>query len=438
MSVTPRRVPRRTFTVGALALTTALIATGCSGSGADDGVAEDGSVTLTYNTWIPSVEQWRPIIEAFEAENPDITIDFQGADGASDYLGQLDNLILAGEVPDIYGIQVGSSFDDYADFALDTEEYASDWISDVRPDLLESTTTTDGTVAAVPVLTAGSEFFLYNETLMDELGLDVPTDREGLLAMSEAATAAGYTPFAMGAADAWHASDFFVWLTNQYGSGEDVYEAAAGDLDWDSENLVTAAETWQALFDDGVFQTGATSTTTYPSARDDYFMARRSLAMPTGSWHVSATLSGNSETPGSAVEGDVLGMAPFPTLGDVDAVSTTGVDYALALSSELDGPKLEAAATFAEFLAVGAGQQTWVDSLQGFPAASGVEAEIGADENETAVRSVEIVTEALRSSDVPRKLTSENEGLESDLGIVLQNIANGADPASELATLNEN
>ncbi len=36
----------------------------------------------------------------------------------------------------------------------------------------------------------------------------------------------------------------------------------------------------------------------------------------------------------------------------------------------------------------------------------------------------------------PRKLTSDNDGLESDLGIVLQNIANGADPASELAMLN--
>jgi raffinose/stachyose/melibiose transport system substrate-binding protein len=431
-----RRGPRRALTLGALALSTALVATGCAGAGSDDGVAEDGTVTLTYRTWIPSVDQWQPIIEAFEAENPDITIDFQGADGASDYLGELDNLILAGEVPDMYGIQVGSSFDDYADFALDTEEYASGWIDGIKPELLESTTTTDGVVAAVPILTAGSEFYLYNQTLMEELGLSLPTDFASLLDVSQKAAAAGYTPFAMGAADAWHASDFFVWLSTQYGDGEAIYDAAAGDADWDSADLIAAAEAWQGLFTDGVFQNAATSTTTYPSARDDYFMARKSLAMPTGSWHVSATLSGNPETPGSAVENDVLGMAPFPTIGDNPASSTTGVDYALALSSELDGAKLEAASKFAEFLAVGAGQQTWVNSMQGFPAASDITAEIGADENPTALESVQVVTESLQNAEHPRKLTSENEGLESDLGIVLQNIANGADPASELATLN--
>lgn len=431
-----RRGTRRATALGALALSTALIATGCAGPSGDDGVAEDGSVTLTYRTWIPSAEQWQPIVEAFEAENPDITIDFQGADAAADYLGELDNLILAGEVPDMYGIQVGSAFDDYADYALPTDEYAADWIDGVKPELLESTTTTDGTVAAVPILTAGSEFFLYNQTLMEELGLSIPTDLASLTEMSEKAKAAGYTPFAMGAADAWHASDFFVWLSNQYGGGGDIYDAAAGDIDWDSENLIAAAEAWQGLFTDGVFQNAATSTTTYPAARDDYFMARKSIAMPTGSWHVSATLAGNPETPGSAVEEDVLGMAAFPTIGEDDAVSTTGVDYALALSSELEGPKLEAAAKFAEFLAVGAGQQTWVNSMQGFPAATDITAEIAGDETPTAIKSVEVVTEALQSSDFPRKLTSENEGLENDLGIVLQNIANGADPASELSTLN--
>jgi raffinose/stachyose/melibiose transport system substrate-binding protein len=65
-----------------------------------------------------------------------------------------------------------------------------------------------------------------------------------------------------------------------------------------------------------------------------------------------------------------------------------------------------------------------------------VTVELGSDETATAIESVDAVTEALQSAEWPRKLTSENEGLETDLGIVLQNIANGADPESELATLN--
>ncbi len=433
MRTTPAR--RRVLAAGAATAALTLLVAGC-GSGGDDGVADDGSVTLVYRSWIPTVDQAADIIAAFEAENPDITIQYEGAEGAGNYLGELDNLILAGEVPDLYGIQVGSAFDDYAEYALDTADYAADWIDGIKPELLDSVTTSDGVVAALPILTAGSEFYLYNETLFDELGLELPTDYASLLAVSEAARAAGYTPFAMGAADAWHADDFFVWLSTQYGDGEAIYQAASGEGSWDAEPLVAAAERWADLFSDGVFQEGATSTTIYPSARDDYLLARKALAMPTGSWHVSATLSGNSETPGSAVADDVLGMAPMPTLGDNEAKAVSGVDYALALSAELEGAKLEAAQKFAEFLAVGQGQQIWVDTMQGFPAAEGVSAELGADENPTALESVQVVTDALAEAEHPRKLTSDNDGLENDLGVVLQNIANGADPATELATLN--
>ncbi len=433
MRPTARHLLRRTAAVGTAA-SLVVLAAGC-GSGGDDATAEDGTITLVYRSWIPTVDQAASIIDAFEAENPGITIDYQGAEGAGDYLGELDNLILAGEVPDMYGIQTGSAFDDYAEYALDTADYASDWIDGIKPELLDTTTTSDGVVAALPILTAGSEFYLYNQTLFTELGLELPTSYDELLSVSEAARAARYTPFAMGAADAWHAVDFFVWLSTQYGDGDEIYAAAAGDGDWAAEPLVAAAERWAQLFTDGVFQEGATSTTTYPSARDDYLLARRALAMPTGSWHVSATLAGNSETPGSAVADDVLGMAPFPTIGDQPATATSGVDYALALSSELTGDKLEAATKFAKFLAVGEGQQIWVDTMQGFPAATGVSAKLGADESETALSSVAAVTDALQASERPRKLTSDNDGLENDLGVVLQNIANGADPASELATL---
>lgn len=427
----------RTRTVAALAITAtgALVLAGCGASGGDSG-SGDG-VTLTFSSWLPTQDQWTDLIAAFEDENPDINIEFSRDEDYAAYLTNLDNAILAGEVPDLYGIQVGASFDDYADFAMPVEDYASDWIDGVNEGTLEQTTTTDGTLAAVPLLTAGSEFYLYNQTLMEELGLTLPTDYASLVQVSEAARAAGYAPFAMGAADAWHNADFFVWLSNQFGEGGDIYRAAQGEIPWDSENLVAAGEMWQSLFADGVFQDGATTTTTYPSARDDYFLAGRSLGMPTGSWHVGAALSTSPEVPGSEVEGDAIGMAEFPTLGDNAAGATSGVDFAIAVSAEIDDAKMEAAAKFVEFMAVGTGQQMWVDTLQGFPVATDVSVQIGADETELAQQSVALVTEALQASTFPRKLVAPgNDSLETDLGVVLQNIADGADPATELATLN--
>ncbi len=428
----------RTRTIAALAITAtgALVLAGCGASGGD---AESGEgVTLTFSSWLPTQDQWTDLIAAFEEENPDINIEFSRDEDYAAYLTNLDNAILAGEVPDLYGIQVGASFDDYADFALPVEDYAADWIDGVNEGTLEQTTTTDGTLAAVPLLTAGSEFYLYNQTLMEELGLALPTDYDSLVQVSEAARAAGYAPFAMGAADSWHNADFFVWLSNQFGEGGDIYQAAQGEIPWDSENLVAAAEVWQSLFADGVFQDGATTTTTYPSARDDYFLAGRSLGMPTGSWHVGAALSTSPEVPGSAVEGDAIGMAEFPTLGENAAGATSGVDFAIAVSADIDDAKRDAAAAFVEFMAVGTGQQMWVDTLQGFPVATDVSVQIGDDESELARESVALVTDALQASRFPRKLVAPgNDSLETDLGVVLQNIADGADPATELATLND-
>jgi raffinose/stachyose/melibiose transport system substrate-binding protein len=426
---------KKLFAGVALASASALVLAGCAGgdSGSTDGVTE-----ITFHSWLPTQDQWPAIIDAFEAENPDITVTFTREEDYAAYTTNLDNEILAGEIPDLYGIQVGASFDDYSEFALDTADYAGDWIGDLNTAALEQTTNTDGITAAVPILMGGMEYYLYNKTILDELGLALPTTYDELVSVSAAARAAGYSPFAMGAADTWHVADFYTAISNQFGEGGDIYRAAAGEIPWDSESLVDAATRWQSLFTDGVFQDAATTVATYPNARDDYFLAGRSLFFPTGSWHVGAALSTSPEVPGSAVEGDEIGFAVFPTIGDQDAGVTSGVDFALAISAESSPEKQEAAAKFAEFLAVGEGQQIWVNTFQGFPAATNVSIELDENESELAQESVAITTESLQASQWARKLVSPgNDSLESDLGIVLQNIADGADPATELATLND-
>ena len=430
----------------AMAAATTMILAGCSSggesesgaSGSDGADGGGGEVAITFRTWLPTQVQWPELVAAFEEENPGITIDFQRDEDYDTYKTNLDNDILADEVPDVYGIQGGASFDDYAEFALPVDDYAGSWIDEIDENSRSQTTTTDGTEAAVPILTAGMEFYLYNKTLWDELGLELPQTHEDLVEVAGTAREAGYSPFAMGAADAWHNSDFFVWLSTQYGDGEDVYKAARGEGQWDTENLVAAATAWQKLFTDGVFQDAATTTTTYPSARDDFFLARKAIAMPTGSWHVGMALEGpDQEQPGTEAENDEIGMAAFPTLGDSEAGATVGVDFALAVGDTGDEATQEAAAKFVEFMATGTGQQLWVNTLQGFPVAQDVQIEVADDEPELGKESVQLVTDALHSGTHPRKLLgATSASLEDDLGAVLQSIAEGADPSTELATLN--
>lgn len=413
-----------------------LALTACSGGGDDAATDADGKIILNLGSWIPSAEQWAELEPMFEEQNPDIDIRFTPTADYTPFIEALDNQILAGEVPDVFAIQPGASFTDYAEYAMPVDDYASDWLDKMQEAPFEATTDADGVLKAVPILLVGQEFYLYNQTIMDEIGVTLPQNYDELVAVSKAATDAGYAPFAMGAADAWHDNDFFVWLSNQYGGGGDIYEAASGELPWDSENLVAAATRWQQLFDDGVFQSAATTTTTYPQARDDFFLAGKSIAFPTGSWHVGASFNNNLEKPGTAVENDAIGMAVFPTIGDKDAGVTNGVDYSLAISADIDPAKLDAANRFVQFMAFGDGQKYWVDNLQGFSAAKGIEPNIEG-QPELAVSSVEVVSAALAASVWPRKVVDpENPSLETDLGVVLQNIAGGADPASELATLN--
>src|SRR5450830_1396408 len=395
---------RRLRTGVALAAVAAVSLGACSSGSPAASSSSGGAVKLTFHSWLPTQDQWPALVAAFEKENPGITIDFTREEDFATYKTKLDNEILANEVPDIYGVQVGASFDDYAQYAMPVKDYASAWIDKVNAESVKQTTTAKGAVAAVPILNAGMEFYLYNKTLLDKLGLSLPTSYDQLVSVSKAARAAGSSPFAMGAADAWHDTDFFVWLTTQFG--------------------------------DGVFQDAATTTTTYPSARDDYFLAGKSIAFPTGSWHVGAALSTSPEVPGSAVAKDEIGMAVFPTVGPKEAGVTSGVDFALAVSSTLTGAKKDAAAKFVQFMAVGTGQQQWVNTLQGFPVANGMSIQLGTKESALGKSSVDLVTTALAASTHPRKLSSSKQSLENDLGIVLQNIAGGGDPAKELATLN--
>lgn len=429
---------RKALTLGVAGLLAAsLLAAGCSGPSEDPSAASgDGNVKLVFHTWLPTQDQWPAIYEAFQKEHPEIEIEFIREEEG--FEANLDNSILAGETPDLYGIRVASTFDSYAEFALPTDEYASEWIGKLNEAAVEQTKDAEGVGKAIPILTAGMEFYLYNKTLMDEIGVELPTNYDELVAVSKAARDAGYSPFALGGADTWHNADFFVWLSTQYGAGDDVFKAASGEIPWDSENLVAAGKAWQKLFTDGVFQDAATTITTYPQARDDYFLARKSIAFPTGSWHVGAALTTSPEVPGTAVEKDEIGMAAFPQIGDKDNGVTSGVDFSVAISKDSSPEKQKAAATFLEFLATGTGQQLFVNTLQGFPVSKDIQVELGADETQLGKDSVKLVTEDLQNAKYARKLIAPgNESLETDLGVVLQNIASGADVQKELATLNK-
>lgn len=411
---------------GAVAMPVGLFA-GCGSSssgGADEGLGtSDKPVTLTFWTWQPTDAQWKSIYASFQKKYPNIKIKWWRTSEMSDYQKKLQTAMAGGDGPDVFGVQAGSTVEQYGRFADDmkklADQYMSGWDSKVAEGAVEQTTNADGKMVAMPTITSGSEYILYNKTLLDENGVKVPSTYDELLAANKTLTSKGLMPLALGAKDGWHLDDIFVWLSNQYGEG-DVYDAAAGKKSFTDKTFVKTMKAWKQMIDDGLFQDGAVGTSTYPDARDNYFYARKTAFFLTGSWHVSAVLP-NDETKGTAIEKDELGMMEFPTVGDKDTGPTTGVDFGLCVNK--DSKKKEAAMKFIEFMTTGDGQQEWINTLQGAPVDKDMKVEVPDDATESAKDSIDLVTKGQAESKLARKLTSQE--LNDEIAVQMQNIYTG-------------
>jgi ABC-type glycerol-3-phosphate transport system substrate-binding protein len=151
-----------------LVITMALSFAGCKKS------AENGSTVLTWQSWDP-YEKYRPVIDAYQAKNPDVKIEYQQV---ADYLTKIFTEASAHELPDLIACQVGYT-QAFADAGI---------LLEIDPDELSSKpgyqyddfweTTVDyamyeGKLYGLPV-DGGNYAYVYNKKIFDELGITVP------------------------------------------------------------------------------------------------------------------------------------------------------------------------------------------------------------------------------------------------------------------------
>ena len=401
--------------------------------------AEDADqVTLSFWSWLPTTDQSEEMIAEFEKQNPDIKIDYTRTE-QSDYFEKLQVAMASGTGPDLFGLTTGTMTEQYAPFAEDMsglgDEYWSDWKDTISETAVEQCTTEDGTVVGMPLLVAGMTDLLYNKTLMDECGIEkVPTTYEELKDAAAKAKEKGYVCVAVGAADDWVNSDWFVQISNEFEEGA-VYEAEKGERPWTDQCFVDTMTAWQNLFNDGIFEDGALGVATYPDARDQYFFARKSIFFLTGSWHLGPISPSNSEIQGTDIgnQGDTIGMCVFPSMSEDGKIcGTSGVDIMLAVNK--DCKEKEAAMKFVQFMADGDGQQYWVNYLQGAPVSKNI-SYTGTVDGELQQQSIDEVNSYVSNAVGNRKLS--NSEVETAIQVAMQNVAAGADPADELKTVQD-
>jgi len=143
---------------------------------------EEGPTTLTLWSWLPTTIQWDDMVEAFEAENPDIIINYTRTE-QSDYFEKLQVAMSSGTGPDIFGLSTGALVNRYATFAepMDTlaNQYIPEWEDVISKSAVSECVSDNGVQVGMPMLVAGMDYLLYNQTLMKECGIDtVPTTNE--------------------------------------------------------------------------------------------------------------------------------------------------------------------------------------------------------------------------------------------------------------------
>ena len=160
---------RTLVAIAAVAGASALVLTGCTAPAEDS-----GPVTITYTNFISNdgnEDNLQTIVDAFEKENPDITVEVTTLP-YGDYGTALQTDLAAGTVSDVFDIEYANYASYQANGVLAPIEVANP--DAYRQSLLEAYST-DGTSYALP--SSFSDVVLYyNADLFDAAGLDYPTN----------------------------------------------------------------------------------------------------------------------------------------------------------------------------------------------------------------------------------------------------------------------
>ncbi|WP_141935329.1 ABC transporter substrate-binding protein [Microbacterium sp. SLBN-154] len=302
------------ITAGAVSLLAgALVLSACAGGGG--GESADGSVQMTLwqnSTTGPGQEFWANAIEAFEEENPGVTIEMQSVQN-EDLDGLLQTALNAGDPPDIFLQRGGGKLADMVNAGQlkDLTDLISD---DVRAEIPEgafAAETYQDSVWAMPLSVLPGGFF-YSEDAFAAAGIEeTPTSIDELESAVEALKETGIAPIALGAQDAWPAAHWYYFFALRECSPE-VIEETGDSKDFSDECWTRAAENLQDFASIEPFNEGFLTTPAQQGAGSSAgLVANRQAAMELmGAWNPGVIAS---LTPDEQPLPD-LAWFPFPEI----------------------------------------------------------------------------------------------------------------------------
>ncbi len=248
-------------------------------------------VELTMGSWrTDDVDQMNTIIAKFNEAYPNITIKFDPTN-PPDYNATLRTQLEGGTGPDLFYLR---------SFATSRQLFDEGFIEPLAdlPGLKENFSeaslgpwsAADGTPYGVPMI-AVSHGIYYNKDLFEQLGIEVPTTWEELLAAAQKIKDAGYTPFANASGDAWTIAEIvFMNLAPTFIGGYEGRQAYLnGERCFNDENMVKA---FQAVADLAPFVPDGQEALTYYDSQALFEQGKAAMWLG-GSWDIPGVREGH-------------------------------------------------------------------------------------------------------------------------------------------------
>ena len=306
-------------------------------------------------------EPLKQMIAAFEAQNPDIDVEYE-IKTADQYYNLLATTIQAGEAPDLFWTNgtATSNYESYASQGVlmeltDQVDYS------IYPEAAIKLVDIDGHYYSTPGATADTRAVYYNKDIFTELGLSVPETFDEFEADLQTIQDAGYVPLALGGSFFW--STLFTFEPILAAMEPEWLQLAAKGEARVSDPRVAAV--WEKMIEwgeKGYFGPGYLGV---DEGGQLLAFSKGEAAMTiTGSWNVSTFASNNPDLN--------YGAFQLPAKdGTRPMIVTWACGFAVSANTEYP----EAAVKFAQFLASVEGQAIWVKALNGVPGLSEVVSE---------------------------------------------------------------
>lgn len=289
----------------------------------------DGDQELSVTLWnYDTTPEFKALFEAFEAENPGVTIKPIDIEAAS-YDDKITTMLAGGDTTDILTMKQLSYYANYASRGqlLDLTDHINNDVDTSKSQGMYEQYELDGKIYAQPYRT---DFWVlyYNKDLFDQAGLDYPEN----ITWEEYETLAKTLTSGEGSEKVYGAYQH---------SWRSIFQALAGAQNGKALNtppydyLKDYYDRSLRMQDEGTIMDYGTIKSikvTYKSQ----FETQKAAMMPMGTWYMSGVLDSKNK-------GDTTvnwGIAPIPQKSDATGVTTFGSPTAFSINKNSKNPEL--------------------------------------------------------------------------------------------------